>query len=355
MVIRVVQAPAAQAAIPADRMGRVDLAVKVGRLLVIRVRQDRLGRAIQVSQGRLDPVIQVSLGRLDRVIQVSLGKDRRLATRAPLLPECQACLVPPDSCPAPVPPAARSRPSSTRMAAFFQTLVPIQGWLHDRGWRQGSRLLMIPYGLLPLIFLGLFSMSGNLHTPGWAYSLYIAPLWLLAFWYLIRPPKVTRLEILIAGGAIVWTIIWLNLVTITINDQLKNPLTLPEALVVGYNEESTKAIPVLVAALCLLWFRKQKLDPRWWMLLGTITGLHLRCRRAVPLYAAGDSRHPRGYLRLPGRRGHAAVLVPGIRRRLPACGLGRYLASSSASRSTTGDGGSRSCRSASASRPSCTR
>jgi RsiW-degrading membrane proteinase PrsW (M82 family) len=157
--------------------------------------------------------------------------------------------------------------------SFFQTLVPIQGWLHDRGWRQGSRLLMIPYGLLPLIFLGLFSMSGNLHTPGWAYSLYIAPLWLMAFWYLIRPPKVTRLEILIAGGAIVWTIIWLNLVTITINDQLKNPLTLPEALVVGYNEETSKAIPVLVAALCLLWFRKQKLDPRWWMLLGTITGL----------------------------------------------------------------------------------
>jgi RsiW-degrading membrane proteinase PrsW (M82 family) len=157
--------------------------------------------------------------------------------------------------------------------SFFNTLVPISGWLHDRGWRQGSRLLMIPYGLLPLIFLGLFSTSGNLHTPGWAYSLYVAPLWLLAFYYLIRPPKIGRLEILIAVGAIIWTIIWLNVVTININDQLTGSLNLPKALVVGYNEEITKALPVLLAALGLLWFKKQKLDPRWWMLLGTITGL----------------------------------------------------------------------------------
>ena len=96
---------------------------------------------------------------------------------------------------------------------------------------------MIPYGLLPLIFLGLFSMSGNLHTPGWAYSLYIAPLWLLAFYYLIRPPKIGRLEILMAVGAIIWTIVWLNVVTININDQLHGNLNLPKALVVGYNEE----------------------------------------------------------------------------------------------------------------------
>ncbi len=157
--------------------------------------------------------------------------------------------------------------------SFFQTLIPISGWLHDRGWRQGSRLLMIPYGLLPLIFLGLFSMSGNLHTPGWTYSLYIAPLWLLAFYYLIRPPKIGRLEVLLAVGAIIWTIVWLNVVTININDQLHGNLDLPKALVVGYNEETTKALPVLLAALGLLWFKKQKLDPRWWMLLGTITGL----------------------------------------------------------------------------------
>ncbi len=37
--------------------------------------------------------------------------------------------------------------------SFFETLVPVKSWLHDRGWRQGLRLLIIPYALLPLLFL----------------------------------------------------------------------------------------------------------------------------------------------------------------------------------------------------------
>src|SRR5262249_23681966 len=78
--------------------------------------------------------------------------------------------------------------SQLDQGSFFETLIPIKSWLHDRGWRQGIRLLIIPYALLPLIFLQLFSSSESLSSPGWAYSLYIAPLWLLTFWYLIRPP-----------------------------------------------------------------------------------------------------------------------------------------------------------------------
>jgi RsiW-degrading membrane proteinase PrsW (M82 family) len=159
------------------------------------------------------------------------------------------------------------------MGSFFQTIIPITSWLRDKGWRQGFRLLVIPYALLPIVFLGLFSTSGNLTTPGWAYSLYIAPLWLLAFWFLIRPGHVGRVEVLIGVGIIIWTVIWLHVVTININDQLGSPLTFPDALVVGYNEESTKAIPVLVAAMLLLKLRKKKLDPRMWMLMGTIAGL----------------------------------------------------------------------------------
>src|ERR1700689_2798896 len=153
--------------------------------------------------------------------------------------------------------------------SFFQTLVPIKSWLHDRSFfTQGIRLLMIPYALLPLIFLGLFSNSSNLQTPGWAYSLYVAPLWLLAFWYLIRPPQIGIREFWIAIFIIVWTVIWLHAVTININDALGGTLNLPKALVVGYNEESTKAIPVLVAAMFMLKVRKVKLDARTWMLMG---------------------------------------------------------------------------------------
>jgi RsiW-degrading membrane proteinase PrsW (M82 family) len=40
----------------------------------------------------------------------------------------------------------------------------------------------------------------------------------------------------------------------------------------GYPEEITKGLPVLVAALVLLKWRKVKLDVRMWMFLGTIAG-----------------------------------------------------------------------------------
>ena len=157
--------------------------------------------------------------------------------------------------------------------SFFEILIPVKSWLHDRGWRQGLRLLIIPYALLPLIFLGLFSTSGDLTTPGWAYSLYIAPLWLLTFWYLIRPPRPGWLEAGIAAFVILWTIVYLHVVTIFINDHWANTHNILGSLVVGYNEETTKAIPVLIAAIFLLKARKQKLDPRVWFLMGTVAGL----------------------------------------------------------------------------------
>ncbi|MDR2986660.1 MAG: PrsW family intramembrane metalloprotease [Nocardiopsaceae bacterium] len=163
--------------------------------------------------------------------------------------------------------------SQLYMGSFFETLIPVKSWLHDRGWRQGLRLLIIPYALLPLIFLQIFSTSTSLSSPGWAYSLYIAPLWLLTFWYLIRPPQIGKLEIGIGIGIVIWTIAWLHAVTIYLNDHFANPRTVPGSLVVGYNEEITKALPVLVAAILVLQIRKQKLDPRTWFLMGTVAGL----------------------------------------------------------------------------------
>ena len=132
--------------------------------------------------------------------------------------------------------------SQLDQGSFFETLVPVKSWLHDRGWRQGIRLLIIPYALLPLIFLQLFSTSTSLSSPGWAYSLYVAPLWLLTFWYLIRPPQIGRLEIVVAVGIVIWTVIWLHVVTIFVNDHYANTKTFLGSLVVGYNEEITKEI-----------------------------------------------------------------------------------------------------------------
>ncbi|HET7247358.1 MAG TPA: FHA domain-containing protein [Streptosporangiaceae bacterium] len=166
------------------------------------------------------------------------------------------------------------------LASAVQILVPVRSWLTDPGWRQGLRLLVIAYALLPLVFLALFASSGNLTTPGWAYSLYIAPLWGVAFWLLIRPPEPHgKQELLIGLGIVIWVMIWMSLITINVNSAL-NPKSPLGALLVGFNEEITKALPILVAALGLLKLRSVKLDVRMWMFLGTIAGLTFGVREA---------------------------------------------------------------------------
>jgi RsiW-degrading membrane proteinase PrsW (M82 family) len=159
----------------------------------------------------------------------------------------------------------------------LRILFPVQSWLHNSGWRQGLRLGVIFYALLPLIFLVVLNSSTSLSAPGWAYSLYVAPLWLIGFWMLIRPPdRPGRREVLIAAAIVAWTFIWLNTVTVTINDALpiSNGTIGPvSALVIGLNEETTKALPVLLAGLILYKARKVKLDVRMWMIFGTIAGL----------------------------------------------------------------------------------
>jgi RsiW-degrading membrane proteinase PrsW (M82 family) len=163
------------------------------------------------------------------------------------------------------------------MATAIRILFPVNSWLHNSGWRQGLRLLVVAYALLPLIFLAVLSSSNDLSAPGWAYSVYIAPLWIMGFWLLIRPGHLVRREVIAAAGIAVWTLIWINVVTININDALhiSGSVSFIPALIIGYNEEITKALPVLLAGLVLLRSRKlkHKLSVRMSMFLGTIAGL----------------------------------------------------------------------------------
>jgi RsiW-degrading membrane proteinase PrsW (M82 family) len=177
---------------------------------------------------------------------------------------------------APPPPVAPADElTGDGLATALRILFPFQSWLHDSGWRQGLRLLVIAYALLPLIFLALLSGSSDLQSPGWAYGLYVAPLWGMGFWMLIRPGRVGKREVKMAAGIVVWTLIWINVVTIHINDSLNLGSTIGflPALVIGYNEEIAKALPVLLAGLILLKYRSVKLDVRMAMFLGTIAGL----------------------------------------------------------------------------------
>jgi len=191
----------------------------------------------------------------------------------------------------PPPPAAGPASGLTGdgLATALRILFPVQSWLHDSGWRQGLRLLVIAYALLPLIFLAVLSSSNDLSAPGWAYSLYVAPLWITGFWLLIRPGHLTRQEVYAAAGIVAWTLVWINLVTINVNDRLhlSGSIGFLPALVVGFNEEITKALPVLLAGLILLKYRKVKLSVRMSMFLA--------CAGAqLAMSVSGDSATVRG-------------------------------------------------------------
>jgi len=170
-------------------------------------------------------------------------------------------------------------------ATAVHILVPVRSWLKDPGWKQGSRLLVIAYGLLPSLFVVLFSTTSDLSAPGWAYSLAIAPLWAVAFWLLIRPGPITRLIGWLAVAIVAGVMVLLPTVTLPWEDALDQTGTshnlLPWIYGVGFAEEVTKALPILVAALLLRWVWKITLDVRVWMFLGTIAGLAFGVRESV--------------------------------------------------------------------------
>jgi RsiW-degrading membrane proteinase PrsW (M82 family) len=175
-------------------------------------------------------------------------------------------------------------------ARAVNILVPVRSWLKDPGWKQGSRLLVIAYGLLPSLFVVLFSATSNLSAPGWAYSLAIAPLWAVAFWLLIRPGPITRLIAWLAVGIIAGVTVLVPTLTLPWENALDRTASahnlLPWIYGVGIAEEVTKALPILVAALLLRWVWKITLDVRIWMFLGTIAGLAFGVRESVQYTAS---------------------------------------------------------------------
>jgi RsiW-degrading membrane proteinase PrsW (M82 family) len=164
------------------------------------------------------------------------------------------------------------------LAAALSILVPVRSWIHNPGWKQGVRLLFLAYGMAPVIFTLAFANSTSLKTPGWVYALYVAPLWLIAFWYLIKPGRlglqavgigafiaVTEYLFMLDNGPVIKVENW------AFGGNFTN--LFQYTLGVGLVEESAKAIPVLAAAIFLLKVKQVKLDVRMWMLMGTIAGL----------------------------------------------------------------------------------
>jgi RsiW-degrading membrane proteinase PrsW (M82 family) len=224
-----------------------------------------IGQAPTFLNGQSTPRVAVN-----QALELTLGSPQGPVLRV------EPVVVPSPGPSGPPHPAPPGLPRDDELAAALHILFPVRSWLHNSGWRQGLPLLVVAYALLPLVFIALFASSQDLATPGWAYSLYIAPLWAIGFWLLIRPGAIRALQVQIGIGIVVWTLVWINVVTININSHLASPgqnIPLPAAIAVGYNEEITKALPVLLAGLVLLKYRSVKLDVRMWMFLGTISGL----------------------------------------------------------------------------------
>jgi RsiW-degrading membrane proteinase PrsW (M82 family) len=204
-------------------------------------------------------------------------------------------------------------PRVAALASSLHILVPLRSWLSNPGWTQGLRLLVIFYGLLPSVFIVMFVNTSNLTTPGWAYSLYLAPLWAMVFYHLIRPGKITKTAIVLALANIIGTLALTQLLTLPWETHLfPNSTTrqvLPWIYGVGYAEEITKALPVLVTALIVLYVLKEKLDVRMWMFLGCIAGLTFGVAESVKyveLFLHIDQEH----------RGAGVIVVLGFAARV---------------------------------------
>ncbi len=214
-------------------------------------------------------------------------------TAGPPGPPAPPAAAPPAAPPAAAPPghaAPRKTgdPLGGQLIGALRILVPMGAWLRDPAMRQWPRLLVTAYALAPLILLIVLQHNADLVTMGWVYCLYVAPLWALVFWFLIRPGPLGRLHLIIATIIIAAEFVLIPALTLPWEHALAPPTT-SHSLAgwvtgVGLPEELTKALPVIVLAIVLLKVRHIKLDVRMWMFLATLSGLFFGAYEASKVY-----------------------------------------------------------------------
>ncbi|HEY6275423.1 MAG TPA: PrsW family glutamic-type intramembrane protease [Streptosporangiaceae bacterium] len=225
---------------------------------------------------------------------------------APAAPAGAAHPAPPDGPAAQVPAAFAGQPAAAmppaagqpgdphggQVVSALRILLPISAWLRDPAMRQWQRLLVAAYALTPLILLIVLQHNADLVTLGWVYCLYVAPLWAIVFWYLIRPGPLTRLHLVVAAIIIVAEFVLIPALTLPWERALAPANTSHNLLHwivgVGLPEEFTKALPVMVLAIVLLKVRHTKLDVRMWMFLACLSGLFFGAYEASKVYVPLD-------------------------------------------------------------------
>jgi RsiW-degrading membrane proteinase PrsW (M82 family) len=197
----------------------------------------------------------------------------------------------------PRPPAApRGSLNSEQIKRALHILFPYRSWIENAGWRSRTRLIFLVYAMLPVVFLVAFLNTTNFQTLGWVYAIYTAPVWLTAFWFLIKPedtPRtlaitgaaVTVIVLLVMAGPLQW---WYR----TVPDPQAHPGNwFGWLLAPGIAEEATKDGAVLITVLVAARFFKaqlgNQLGVRSCMFLGTVAGLAFGAREAA-LYQDKD-------------------------------------------------------------------
>jgi len=161
----------------------------------------------------------------------------------------------------------------------------------DPTLRQWPKLVVALYALAPVVLLIPLQNTSDLKTVGWLYSLYIAPLWAMVFWWLIRPGPIHRQHLLLTGIIIAAEYVLVPALTIPWEAHLspgeRNHSLIQWIYGVGLAEELTKALPVLALAI-ILKARNIKLDVRMWMFLATLSGLFFGVYEASTVYVPHD-------------------------------------------------------------------
>lgn len=171
------------------------------------------------------------------------------------------------------------------LQSALRIVFPIKAWLKDPELRKWYRLAVAVYALIPVVLLAFMAKERNLQTLGWVWSLYVAPLWALVFWYLIRPGRMTRLTTTIAAGMVAAELVLIPVMVLPWEDHVQETHNLfTWILGAGMPEELSKDLPVLVVAYLLYRMQGVKLHPRMWMYMATLSGLMFGVYEASKVY-----------------------------------------------------------------------
>jgi len=180
----------------------------------------------------------------------------------------------------------------------FGVLLPVRAWVRNPALRSWPTLLFVVLVTVPPIGLVIIDLNGTVGSyltsidhASWLFAAYFAIAWLLLIGVIVRPAQVTRqLLVLVVVIALV-TQIPLSVALERDFHVNPNSLSLGSGIFeVGFAEELSKAIPVLVIAVLL----RKRLSPVDYLFLGAVSGLAFGAREAVGYLTSGVALPPNG-------------------------------------------------------------